>query len=173
MTTGTAEKITAQMLKEPKLICAQKFLILGLNRDHPGFGDGVVLVDCQTGLGQLLSNKFRQRTRISKSERYCATCDEYRENGWAAETDEWDSEDDLHDDPERENSNDVGDEPTVIVPEYANFMVPGTELEVLYWCDDISQENTTERNLDSRSFYRIEVPLCLSFHINRKIAEIT
>lgn len=147
----------------------RKFLILGLNRDYPGFGDDAVLVDCRTSLWRPLSGEFRQGARASKSELYRAACDEYRENGWTDEDeeDEWDPEDDAYRELDDEDIDDKEQLSTVIVPEDAKFMASGTELEVSYCYDDGSFESTTDWKSDGYSFDIIEVPYGLSFHVNR------
>lgn len=171
MTTGTAREFTARLLEEKPLMRTRKFLILGLNRTNPGFGDDAVLVERQTGLWQPLSGEFRQGVRVSKSEIYRTTCNEYRENGWTNgnedEEDEWEPEDDPYREPNDENSDDEGQLSTVIVPEDAKFMTPGTKLEVSYCCDDGSFESVTAWKSDSYCFDIIEAPYGLSFHANR------
>lgn len=171
MTTRTAREFTARLLEEKPLMRSRKFLILGLNRDHPGFGDDAVLVDRQTGLWRPLSGEFRQGARVSKSEMYRAACEEYRESGWTNENedeeDEWEPEDDPYRDPDDENIDDEGHVSVVTVPEGAKFMTPGTELEVSYDCDDGSPESAAAWKSDSYCFDIIEVPYGLSFHANR------
>lgn len=169
MTTGIAREFTARLLKEKPLMRRRKFLILGLNRDYPGFGDDAVLVDCQTDLWRPLSGEFRQGARVSKSEIYRAACDEYRENGWTDEDDqdEWDPEDDPYRELDDEDIDGEGHISTVKVPKDAKFLIPGTELDVSYCCDDSSSESATVWKSDSYSFDIIEVPYGLSFHVNR------
>ena len=169
MITGTAREFTARLLEEKPLMRRRKFLILGLNRDYPGFGDDAVLVDRQTGLWRPLSGEFRQGAHVSKSGIYRAACDEYRENSWTDEHDE--DERDPEDDPYSElDDEDIDDEEqlsTIMVPEDAKFRVPGTELKVSYCCDDDDFESTTAWKSDSYSFDIIEAPYGLSFHVNR------
>ena len=143
MTTREAKGIAERMLKERSLVCTQKFLILGLNRNHPGFGDDAVLVDCQTRSWQPLSGEFRRGTCVSKSEPYRAVCDEHRENGWADEDDEgeWEPGDNLYRELDDEKIDNKGHTSAVTVPEDAKFMEPGTELKVSYCCDDGSPES--------------------------------
>lgn len=171
MTTGEAKKIAERMLNASSLAHVRKFLILGLNRKNPGFGDDAVFIDRETGLRQFLSGEFRQGTRVSKNRDYLAACEEYREDNWIEEEneDEWDPEDDPYRELDEAEMDDEEHISSVIVPEDAKFLTPGTEIQITYGCDSSSQESAEEWKSDSYRIEGIETLYDLSFHINKSM----
>lgn len=147
-----------------------KFLILGLNRDNPGFGDDAVLADCETKELEFFEGAFQRGTRHLTDQAYSKTCDEYRENGWASddsgEDDTDPTEDDLYEDQDGWNTDAAESGSTVIVPEKARTMVPGTEVRIS--CRMEGDDPEPERTWISDS-YRIDgiTASCgLAFHTN-------
>lgn len=170
MTTGEAKRISEQVLKDPKLKRAQELLILGINRDHPGYGDDAILIDRKTGVWKPISGEFREGTRSSPDQLYRAACDEYRANGWSREEDRDETEDALCGHSGAKPAGNVVAVSNVIVPKKARSLASGTKFTISYRCDDGSQEDTEEEwKSDSYGFDMTEIPVRLSFHVNKNL----
>lgn len=169
MTTSKINAFVKQMLAHPDLRNAHKFVILGLNRDNPGFGDDAVLVDCGTGGLEYFEGEFQQGTRFVKDPEYRRACDEYRENGWASDDGDDDVEyveDDPYEDCDDWDTGLADRESVVIVPKEAEVFTPGMEIGVLYGSEGDDSEPKESWISDSYRIDVIEVPYGLVFHTN-------
>lgn len=166
MKTGEAKAFAKKMLAHPSLKDAPKIVILGLNRDNPGFGDDAALMDRETGRLQVFDGLFQRGTCQIKDEKYGMACEEYCENGWTIEDSGPIECDDLFEDSVDEDMDGGTEESLVIVPEEASVMKPGAEIRVSY-----SAERETW-NADSYRIDIIEAPYGLAFHTNRNMTGI-
>lgn len=135
----------------------EKYLILELDRNIPGFGNKAQLIN-RKALPRSFSSRFQEGIRVPKDPTYRANTEEHlRTTGYDGRPCEF--EDDVYGDSLYSDN-----EKTVIVPSDAQYFTPGKEIGIEYLTDEVEETFIS----DSQDFNSVDGEYGLRFHINEK-----